>query len=41
MDWSRAKTIFIITFFILDVFLLYQLIYQKMSIPLNRLKSVH
>lgn len=29
MDWSRAKTIFIITFFILDIFLVFQLITQK------------
>ncbi|WP_062351060.1 two-component system regulatory protein YycI [Bacillus kwashiorkori] len=29
MDWSRAKTIFIITFFILDIFLIYQLTNQK------------
>lgn len=29
MDWSRAKTIFIISFLILDIFLAYQLIYQK------------
>lgn len=30
MDWSRTKTIFIVTFFILDLFLGYQL-YQKQS----------
>jgi len=29
MDWSKAKTIFIITFFILDLFLLYQIYIQK------------
>lgn len=29
MDWSRAKTIFIITFLILDIFLAYQMIVQK------------
>jgi len=29
MDWSRAKTIFIISFLILDVFLIYQVTVQK------------
>ena len=29
MDWSRAKTIFIITFLLLDIFLIQQLISQR------------
>ena len=29
MDWSKAKTIFIITFFVLDIFLVYHLINQR------------
>lgn len=39
MDWSRAKTIFIITFLILDIFLFIQLIHQKNRNTFDLLKE--
>lgn len=35
LDWSKTKTIFIITFFILDIFLGYQFIQKKNSSQLD------
>ena len=29
MDWSKTKSIFIIVFFVLDIFLLYQFLEKK------------
>lgn len=39
VDWSRAKTIFIITFLILDIFLIYQLINQKSDNSFDLIKE--